>query len=61
MATPEPSPILRRLIALYQGTQLANQPAAFHAAMQEHAREIELALTGKQAPEPLPPILEPAP
>ncbi len=44
MISPEPSPLLRRLIALYQATRLVAQPADFHTEMFAHAQELEKAL-----------------
>ncbi len=59
MIPQEPSPIMRRLIALYQATQLAHGTAQFHAEMQQHAQELEKALIPTPTKADLPP-LEPA-
>ncbi len=54
MIPPEPSPILRRLIALYQATRRLEKDADFHGEMLQHAQEIEKALTPPVVDKPAP-------
>ncbi len=64
MVPTEPSPILKRLIALYQATMLLERPALFHMEMQGHVQELEKALSPAPAPAaavPDLPKVEPAP
>ncbi len=60
MIPPETSPLMRRLVALYQATRLVEKGADFHGEMLAHAQELEKALSPPAAVPDLPKV-EPAP